>query len=178
MLSDPSAAERVYENITHSEDEQLLQVLTTDHSIVLNLVPGNNVKYNDPEYVYFEVFNSGDGLEHHGLNKVKARTMLVIKIKKELIDKKLIQHCLSRQVMKTEEFYQMLLKDGTKVEVKSPRWQTIQKTGNCNLECWFAFLANKMLPLQYHKMRLAFFEACCAEAVDHPTSPRNAARFT
>lgn len=132
-----------------------------DHAMLLNLVPSQ-----DGQFIDCEIFNSGEGLfQHHKRDKKtqKFQTMKVIRIPREQLTptklKQLIDYL--EEFKDADEAYQAISKiDGAHdIELIEPILQIEQQSDNCSLECYFAYLRNKLPPDIYKKLRRDLFIA-------------------
>jgi hypothetical protein len=172
-------SQKIYQKLLHSKSS-LCVFNSIHHSMGLNMAPD----HADPEFVIFEIFNSGEGLEeYHSYMQCeknikcykKFQTMLQIKVPMKSITvetiKELIFGC-SKQCKNAAGCYETVfnLSDAQEVPQSQTRatYQTQQKSGNCSLEWIFAWLKNKMPEIEYHRMRAKLFSACLLAIKDNP----------
>jgi hypothetical protein len=143
------------------------------HSMGLHLVP-------DPSSgsVLCEIFNSGEGLqyhEHHDGDSRKYKTMLQIKVPMESLNPEKIKTILLCDDFKNvDEAYRHIFDLFFRPEIirsETAPWQTVQKSGECDLRWILVYLKNKMPEEKYKKMLSTLRVDCqiAYEAKNHQT---------
>lgn len=129
------------------------------HSMLLNLIPGK-----DDDFIDCEIFNSGGGLRPYHTKDEKTgkfQTKKIIRIHKSELSSEKLTQLINYKFSSADEAYHALLDipGAHCIKPENPIWQAPQAGFNCSIECYFAYLRDK-LPLDvYKKMRRDLFQA-------------------
>jgi hypothetical protein len=161
-------AENIYNALIENQEPQLLLYGTRTHALGLNLIAEEN-------FVVFEIFNSGRGLDYHPKDGRKYQTMLQIKVPKASLTPEILHQLLNYEnsFNTVEQAYSAILNlpGAVKQTPQNPILQTPQAGNNCGVEWIFAYLIAKMPREEYHKMRKDIFEKSI-EAAQENSNPQ------
>jgi hypothetical protein len=159
----PNTAQTILENIRRSS--QFLDYGSKAHTMPLNIT--HNFF---SEFVFFEIFNSGDGLHlFHQTHPTKSKyqTKLVIKAPlKNLTAQKIEELLENRHREDARSAYEAILSiSGAEIAKSAPEtaiWQAPQKGRDCSIKAIFVYLRHQMSKDDYDRMRIEFFRDCIA----------------
>ena len=104
----------------------------------------------DSEWVDFEIYNSGDGLEYHIAHENdlrKFKTRLRVRVPKTSLNEDFIKSLLlHRDFTSVDQSYRAILdlEGAQPIEEPASPWQTCQTTGNCTWRCVLTLLKNNL----------------------------------
>ncbi len=157
-------ARHIYQKLQSHGTSHLMQYGSKNHSM------GLRIQHADEGNLFFDIFNSGQGLKYHSKIKINGKmlyqTMLRVQVPKNQLTEKFLYDILNHSEKTIEVSYDTILSIAN-AQIIEPEpdeivWQSDQISGNCALEWIFAVLRNIMGLERYTKMRMALYQ----EALD------------
>lgn len=151
-------SEKIHATLQTPGNSKLLYLKSSDHGLGLQLIQ------KVEGFIDFEIYNSGNGLEHHRQHPKKENKFQTVWKKRVPLEAVTLDvlYPFLRVFANVDDIYNSIsnISGATDIHDDPIVWQSEQKQNNCALMWIFTYLRNNMSAEEYTDMRLQLFQDC------------------